>query len=203
MSEQSRELTLLYTASFNGQIEVLPRLYTFLKALRSELQPTGIIDLGQSCVPDVWHCNETEGRSMLIALDGMGYTAANASHLSEDVQARLHPQLVMALVDERHPYVEGSFLFSVEPRQGDGHLCVVMQPDAATSLQDDVLRLQAVTGTQIGVVRLAFHADGFILLSSETRILPTGTAPDATIAGVVDFVLAEARYYGKRRSGQH
>src|SRR5690606_37056376 len=153
LSDQSREFTLLYTASLNGQIDVLPRLYTFLKTLRSELYPALIIDLGQSCAPDVWHCDEPEGRAVLVALEGMGYTAANASHLSEEVQAKLHQQLVMALVDEAHPHVEGSFLFSVAPRQGDGHLCVVMQPDTSTSLQDDVLRLQAVTSTQVGVVR--------------------------------------------------
>lgn len=202
MNDQSREFTLLYTASLSGQLELLPRLYTFIKTLRSELQPAWMLDLGQSCAADVWHCDETEGRSMLVALDGMGYTAANASHLTEGSLERLRPQLVMALVDAAHPHVEGSFLFSVAPQQGDGHLCVVMTPDSITTLNGDVLRLQSVVSGQIGVARLAPGSSGFMLLSSETRILPAGTAPDATIAGVVDFVVAEARYYGKRKSGQ-
>ncbi len=201
LSSQLNQRTLLYTASLNGQIELLPRLYTFLRTLRSEFQPVYVIDLGDTCAPDVWHCNETDGRSMLIVLDGMGYNAANTSLLTTDAQDKLRDQVVMALVDNEHPHVERDFLFATSPTQGDGHLCVVMQPNAETSLENDVLRLEAVSGTQIGIARLTMSTDGAQLLSAETRLLPSGTAPDATIAGVVDFVLAEARYYGKRRAG--
>jgi hypothetical protein len=201
LSETSTERTLLYTASLSGQIELLPRLYTFLRALRSEFQPALAIDLGSACTPDVWHCADTDGRSMLIVLDGMGYTAVNASALATDDQERVRGQSVMALVDAEHPHVEHDFLFALTPTRGDGHLCVVMKPATATSLEGDVLRLQAVSGAEIGVARVTMTTDGISLLSAETRLLPTGTAPDATIAGVVDFVLAEARYYGKRKSG--
>lgn len=202
MSEKSIERTLLYTASLNGQIELLPRLYTFLRTLRSEFQPALVIDLGDACAADVWHCADTDGRSMLIVLDGMGYTAANARALDAEDQERVRGQSVMALVDAEHPHIEQDCLFALTPTQGDGHLCVLMQPDAITSLDGNVLRLQAVSGAEIGVARVAMSPDGSSLLSAETRLLPAGTAPDATIAGVVDFVLAEARYYGKRKMGE-
>jgi hypothetical protein len=202
LSETPSEYTLLYTASLNGQIELLPRLYTFLRTLRSELQPAYVIDLGDACMPDVWHCQETDGRSMLLILDAMGYTAVNASALGEKVRDRLRSQVMMAVVDTERPHTERDFIFSLAPTRGDGHLCVVMQPHMTASLEGDVLRLQRVAGPEIGVVRVAMSDDGIRLLSRETRQFPSGTPPDATIAGVVDFVLAEARYYGKRKSGE-
>jgi hypothetical protein len=203
LSETPNEFTLLYTASLNGQIEVLPRLYTFLKTLRSEFQPAYTIDLGDTCAPDIWHCAETNGRSMLVGLDAMGYTAANTSGLSRQAQERLRDQVMMALVNDAHSHVEGDFLFSLTPTHGDGHLCVLMQPDITTSLEGDILRLQAVTSAEIGVARLAFTSHSVQLLSIETRLLPPGTAPDATITGIVDFVLAEASYYQKRKSDKN
>ncbi len=92
-------LSILYTANIRGDLALLPRLYTFLKSLQADLrqfapedesevmlcavQPrpvqTLLLDLGDSCAPDVWHCAATGGRSTLIALDAMGYHAANVT----------------------------------------------------------------------------------------------------------------------------
>jgi hypothetical protein len=52
-----------------------------------------------------------------------------------------------------------------------------------------------VDGDQVGRVRLRAGA----LEGAEVFDLPDSTEPDPTIAGVVDFVLSEARHAQKRR----
>src|SRR5262245_40772445 len=113
------EISLLYTAGLRGDLELLPRLYTFLKTLRGEFNSIYLVDLGETCAPEVWHCEVTEGRSMLIALDGMGYTAANAAHLTPDSRAKLTDQMALGLVDADHPHVVGDCLFALHPTPGD------------------------------------------------------------------------------------
>jgi hypothetical protein len=190
---------LLYTANLRGDLELLPKMYTFIKALRAELAPTVLVDLGNSCAEDVWHCEATDGRSMLIAFDSMGYTAANAAHLSIESRAKLTEQTALALVDGEHHHAERDLLFALHPTPGDGHLCVVLTPAETTRLDGYTLYLQAVNAGEIGVVHLKI-GESPALLSAEIRLLPSGTAPAATIAGVVDFIIGEARYYHKRKS---
>jgi hypothetical protein len=76
-------LTVLYTARLRGEIERLPWLYTFLRDLRARAEGAAVLllDLGDSCAPGVWHCEVTGGRSMWVALDGMGYHAANVNEV--------------------------------------------------------------------------------------------------------------------------
>jgi hypothetical protein len=197
--DDSANINLLYTANLRGDLELLPKMYTFIKALRGELSPTVLVDLGNSCAEDLWHCDATEGRSMLIAFDSMGYTAANASHLSTESRERLTEQTALALIDLEHQHAERDLLFALHPTSGDGHVCVVLTPSETTRLDGYTLYLQAVNAGEIGVVRLK-TGESAELLSAEIRLLPNGTAPAATIAGVVDFILAEARYYHKRKS---
>ncbi|HEX2623584.1 MAG TPA: hypothetical protein VHL11_25665 [Phototrophicaceae bacterium] len=192
-----QEISLLYTAGLRGDLDLLPRLYTFLKTLRGEFNPAYVIDLGESCAVEIWHCEVTEGRSMLIALDGMGYTAANTDHLTPDSRAKLTDQVALGLVNADHPHVAGDCLFALHPTSGDGHLCIVLKPGEMTRLAGRTLDLEAVEAGQVGIVRLT-TGDVPQVLSSEVRLMPSGTAPDPTIAGVVDFVISEARYYQRR-----
>src|SRR4029453_1362356 len=79
---------------------------------------TLLLDLGDSCAADVWHCAATGGRSTLIALDAMGYHAANVSGLlSPESRAKLAENLMeMALVDTEHPReIEGVMLSTLSP----------------------------------------------------------------------------------------
>lgn len=119
-------ISLLYTHNLRGNIELLPRLYTFIRQLKAQpvadedevmichLQPqtrrTLIIDAGESCAPDAWHCAVTSGRSMLVALDAMGYDAARSS-LTPDLREKLAGEVNVALVDETHGWeIEGVVL---------------------------------------------------------------------------------------------
>lgn len=200
------ELTLLYTHNLRGNIELLPRLHTFIRRLRGDNpRKTPLIDLGDSCAPGVWHCNATGGRSMLVALDGMGYTALHAGTTSPENRDKLRDHLMSTLIDDESVYFEGDLLFALHPTEGDGHLCVVMTAGSATlqfgSFESPgrALYLAGLRTGQVGVVQLEV-AEGQtpMLRAFVVRDVPADTPPDPTIAGVVDFVLDEARYYQRR-----
>jgi hypothetical protein len=70
---------------------------------------------------------------------------------------------------------------------------------AATALADNHLRLAALDGGQVGVVRLAATDDLWRLVALGVFVVPEDTKPDATIAGAVEFILSEARYVQQRR----
>ena len=68
-----------------------------------------------------------------------------------------------------------------------------MTPTESTHLADNTLYLAAVEHGQVGVV--LWEGDN---VTFEVQTMPAKTPADATIAGAVDFVEAEARYYQKR-----
>ncbi len=195
--------TLLYTAHLRGDLDRLPRLFTLLRTLRAEFSPRYLLDLGDSCTPDVWHCAVTEGRSMPIALDALGYTAMNVASLSASSRAKLVDQLTTALVDADHPHITDAVHFALHPVSDADGLQVLLAPADQTTLDPDLRRLalQAVNADQVGVVRVQINPESGLpeLHSTEVRVLLPETPPDATIAGVVDFVVSEARYLQKRQ----
>lgn len=200
MSESDQHITILYTANLRGDLEILPRLHTFIKQLTPDTKSTYLVDLGHSCTPDVWHCAVTEGRSMLVALDGMGYVAANAMHLSQDNRDKLTESTTMALVNNRHFKTAGECVFTVENRAipSDNHLLVLLETQSSTVVDPwGELRLQAVLGGEVGQVRLTLGPQPRVT-EQEIHTLPSHILPDPTISGVVDFVISEARYLKKR-----
>jgi hypothetical protein len=189
--------TILYTANLRGDIELLPRLYAFLRQLRAEMKPLMVVDLGDSCTPDVWHCEVTGGRSMLIALDAMGYTAAYTPTLSSESRAKL--EITMALVDQEMPYLVENILLCSQPITLPGmDVSIVMTPAKHSHMENNTLYLENVEAGQIGVAIVDLHGTP-VLITSEVKMLLPDAAPDPTIAGVVDFILGEARYYQKRQ----
>jgi hypothetical protein len=195
-------LTLLYTYGLRGDLDRLPRLHSLLKALREEAQGRVLtLDLGRSCDPAVWPCDVTEGRSTLIALDAMGYTAANvADDLDAANRDRLRDQVMMALVDDAHPHQDDNWTLVTNGAASDSaRLTISLRVAETTALEDGLLRLGAVDQTEVGVVRL--HAGQSV--SAEVRTVPAHLPADPTIAGTVDFIKAEARYYQKRRDDDH
>ncbi len=191
-------LTVLYTADLRGDLDLLPRLFTFLRDLRARAEGSQVLlaDLGASCAPDVWHCAVTGGRSMLVALDGMGYHAANVTDmLTQAARAKMGDLTQMALVDAEHPY---AYSESVQVISGEtatsAALIVRLDPAPETILSGDVLQLGTVVHGQVGRARLR----GGELEAAEVLDLPPATEPDPTIAGVVDFIVSEARYTQKR-----
>jgi hypothetical protein len=201
-------LNIIYTYQILGELDLLPRLHTFIQSLKHDLDGRTIIaDLGESCAPHVWPCDVTAGRSTLVALDAMGYNVANVqSIISAQSRNRLVEQVMLGMVDDDHPYVEDGLVFVAsqqdELRPHDDVMAyVVLHPEAETQWKRGVLTLQSVEKAQVGVVRIEDHA-----VYRNVYTLPANTAPNPTIAGTVDFVRDEARYYQKRlnkSNGKH
>ena len=225
-------LTILYTANIQGDLALLPPLYTFLKSLVHDLvrfapededdvmvcavQPppiqTLLLDLGGSCAPDVWHCTATGGRSTLIALDAMGYHAANVSDiLNEEGRGKLADNpMGVALVDERHPHQDGGIRFSSIPDSAtpfdqfergvvNYDLQIVLAPAESTHLAGKTLYLAEVEKGHVGTAHISMGAYPH-LLANAVFDLPANTPPDPTIAGTVDFITNEARLFARKQS---
>ena len=70
-------VTLLYTANLQGELTLLPRLFTLIQQeRRAATGPTLLLDLGDSCALSAWVCQATHGRAPFLVLDSMGYDAA-------------------------------------------------------------------------------------------------------------------------------
>ncbi|MCA9911844.1 MAG: hypothetical protein KC496_00780 [Anaerolineae bacterium] len=198
-------LTIFYTDNLRGDLARLPRLHSFLQQQRQrfEHQPL-LIDLGNSCAPDVWHCRATEGRSTLIVLDAMGYHAANVvGVVDESRRDDLRSSLGLGLLDERRswryaipPVQDADLVVAVVPVPAL-KLCVVAAPAAETSLKNRVLKLQSPADGSIGMVQVDVSAQ--VILHTEMLALPSGLKADPTISATVDFVEDEARFYQKKR----
>lgn len=200
MPETRFTLSLFYTAGLHGDLEMLPRLATFLKGLRAEFaaERHTLIDLGGACDSAVWHCAATDGRSMLIALDGLGYEAAAAgAYLSDEGRAKLAAMgdaLNLRLLEADQAHVVNT--------ADSGPLLVSMRMAAATRLVSEFrLQLAEVRAGEVGVAHVQWMGRAWRVASSGTYVLPPDTAPESTIAGLVDFIKAEARLAQKRRGG--
>jgi hypothetical protein len=185
-----QETLILYTSQLRGQIELLPMLFTFMRTLRAQYsaERTLLLDLGGACADDIWHCAATEGRSMLIVMDAMGYHAANVNgYLSADGRAKVAGVVSLSLVTEAAPYI-----------QQDGLRIWLTLTERTQRINGD-LRLAKLMARQVGLVRVSAAGT---LSTHQALELPPNTAPDPTIAGVVDFVLNEAAFYRKKKGAQ-
>ncbi len=180
-------LNILYTQNLRGNLALLPRLYTFMRSLKDEGRAI-VLDLGGSCDDAVWHCQATAGRSTLIALDGMGYHGANINGALDTVIAqKLAEQVALRLCD-------GDTLKYVD---ADSGLEIMLKADKKTALNGNILTLQAVNAGQIGQVIV--QRDSLAVHRAKVHTVPESALPDPTIAGVIDFIIGEARFYQKRR----
>ncbi|MBZ0290575.1 MAG: hypothetical protein K8I30_23325 [Anaerolineae bacterium] len=225
-------LSIFYTANIRGDLALLPPLFTFLKSLRNDLarfapededevmlcmvQPPParilLLDLGDSCAAEVWHCAATGGRSTLVALNAMGYHAANVSGiLSPESRARLAENMMeMALVDVDYPWEDQGVVLSIFPPSlrpsadtlaGLSKLHISLTADTTTRLVGHLLYLARVEAGQIGTAYIGGTDSEPQLLADAIFDLPANTPPDPTISGTVDFVTSEARFFAKRQGG--
>jgi hypothetical protein len=216
-------LHILYTSNLHGDLDLLPRLQTFMRHLKSlpiddedevmicAVQPQTprvfLLDLGHTCAPDVWHCTATDGRSTLIALDAMGYHAANvADALTPESRIRLRDNLLgMALVDSAADWSQGDLVFTVR-REGSQTLAtfppfnINLTPAPSTQIVSSTLHFADVRVGQVGTVQVSFLTGAPRLIAHAIFDLPTDTPPDPTIAATVDFVRSEARFYSRNHS---
>ena len=205
--EKPLSLTLLYTSNLGGDIHLLPRLYTFIQRLKPPRRPGLLLfDLGHACADEVWHCRLTQGRSMLIALDGMGYHAANAAGALDPISRRqVEAQMTMALVDDSQdwhyqipPVIDRSITAAVEPTDSAARLQICLSPADETAVQGNVLYLGDVRGGQVGRVCLDLRSAPRIIASG-VHDMPPDTLPNPSLAATVEFVESEARYLQKKR----
>ncbi len=200
--ELPQDLLLLYTGGLRGDLHLLPRLHTFIRDVKNRVNtPSLLLDLGDSCAPESWHCAATGGRSMLIALDAMGCHAARVDGLDGAGRERLKANLMgMALVDALHPWQhERGISVTAHLPDPAARLSILLAPAEVTQLDGTTLRLAGVRAGQLGVVqvRLLEHA-AVSLVKSQILEMPRDAQPDPTIAGVVDFIEAEARHFQRR-----
>jgi len=208
-------LSILYTGNLRGNLDLLPRLFTFLRQLRAQaqrfedkadvdvcaLQPPVrrvlLVDAGNSCSADVWHCAITGGRSTVMVLDAMGYDAAQVSGaLTPDARERLAEAVQLALVDADGGLTLPDLRVTAAPEPGYAGLQLVLQARDEAVLDGRRLYPARLQPGEVGNLHVAA---GPPRLSAHHRFsLPASTAPDPTIAGTVDFVLSEARYLQKR-----
>jgi len=205
--DEPLSLTLLYTGGIAGDLALLPRLFTFLQRLKAAAPPPALLlDLGGSCADDIPHCRETGGRSTLIALDGMGYDAANiAGQLDREQREGLAEQVTLGLVDEERdwhvqppPDGAGSIGATLRPRDDSARLQILLKPAGSTRIAGNVLFLQAVDAGQVGAVAIDLRGEPR-LVSARIHEMPAATPANASIAGMVEFVEAEARLLGRKR----
>ncbi|MBI1276700.1 MAG: hypothetical protein GC179_01095 [Anaerolineaceae bacterium] len=231
----SNPLHILYTSNLRGDLDLLPRVHTFLRYLKSlpidesdvmlcAVQPQTprilFLDLGNACSPDVWHCTATDGRSTLIALDAMGYHAANVTDaLTPESRIRLRDNLLgMALVDPDHDFHQNDLLLTarregsqtfppsafLSPRpEGEGQgvrVSINLTPSPTTHITTDTLHLADVRAGQIGMAQVSFLMGAPTLNAKGIFDLLPDTAPDPTIAATVDFIRSEARFYSRNHS---
>lgn len=210
-------LIILYTHKLRGDLDALPRLYAFQKQLKAyytseevvqvcaldPAQPPGrvlLLDLGESCAPEAWHCPVTGGRSTLVVLDGMGYDAALVSD-APALRARMGDGVRMALVDEANPHAVEDVLIAASANPAHAALQIALAPAETTRLDGNILRLAGLNGSdQVGAALLTQVIGGWSLMAHDIHDLPRRTLPDPTITASVDFVVSEARYAQKRQS---
>ena len=214
-------LTVFYTCDLRGDLDVLPRMHAFLRQLKAlygedavrvcadDPAPPGgrflLLDIGDSCAPDVWHCDASGGRSMPVAFDGMGYHAVNVGgFFAPDAREKIGATVQIALVDDNHPAEIDGIWLATGAKSGASHaagLHIRLAPAESTQMKNGMLSLARVGGRQIGVAKLTPIAGAWTLTAHDIHDLPARVLPDPTIAGIVDFVKSDARYAQKRRDG--
>lgn len=191
-------VTILYTQDIRGNLARLPRFYTFLETLRPHYPHALLLDIGNACDEAVPHCAKTGGRSVLLALDALGYHAVNVTgFLAQETRAKLASMVTLGLVDERH-----TWRYHVPPVREEGiviasaptpalRLCVVAHPHEHTHYEAGVLWLGAVAANVVGVVQMTLEPAPRITLAT-THAMPPNTPPHPVISATIELIEEEA-----------
>jgi len=195
-------LTLLYTHGLGGDFARLPRLAAHLRALAQDQPAPLLLDLGDSCSAQVWHCQATQGRSAFLALDALGYHVANASALSAASRAKLAGQVSLGLVAPGQAWryavgaVRDESLIVADEATPALSLSIVCAPAAQTACGAGVLRLQAPAPFSVGLLRLDWPRQA--ILAQSVHPLPASILPDTSVLAILELIEDEARAYQQR-----
>lgn len=180
---------------------MLPRVATALKRLRRAAPgDVLVLDAGGACSTDAPLCRQTQGRAAAITLDAIGYNAANVTgYIAPPARIKLGENyLRMALVDGQHPFSDGTFTYAAAHEPNKVHIALTTA-DRVHITPAGTLVLSNLDGGQIGEVVLRVITGGAEV--KNVRVHDTsGTPPDATIVGTLEFIESEARQYQKRNS---
>jgi hypothetical protein len=217
-------VTLLYTAALAGRLALLPQLLTRIHQERAAIDGIPLlVDLGRSCASDVWICEATGGRGMLVAMDAMGY---DAFHIGPEDMLYTQPALVQQLRTViQTPLAAGPWKAVVQRSE---RVFVFAATDNVADQAADLvvtLRLSSTPQVKLGwreSHRTLFFDPGWFssepllgrldlvllpeppyieMLNQAQLALPPDLRPDPTMTGVVEFVQSEARY-AERKRGQ-
>jgi len=204
--DEPLSLSLLYSANLRGDIALLPQLFTFMQRLKPGEDPGRLIlDLGNACHGAAPHCRQTGGRSMLIALDGMGYHAANIEGaLDARNRRRVDAQVAMALVDSANDWryrppslADASIRLTLQPNSGPARLQICLAPAERTRMDGNVLFLRDVRAGQVGAVSVDLRQSPRVT-ESAIHDLPPATPPNPGITSAIEFIESEARLFHSR-----
>ena len=182
------QLDVLVTAHIQGKLHMLPRLYTAIRGIKDSVPgKVLLIDAGRAWSSDSWICQATENRAPYIALDAMGYDAAFVDGLSPQEFNKVSAQVQMQLIV---PGVQFNFTMDAV-----GLSFLPDETGAEASIQSARVRLPMPSGGTILHLEIANQA----IAQQQTISIADTTPPDPTIAGAVEFIMSEARYYQKKR----
>jgi hypothetical protein len=194
-------ITIIYTHNLHGKLDLLPKLHTLIRRLMRDYNDVVLLDMGGSCAADVWHCDTTGGRSALLVMDGMGYDAANiVGLLADGARERMPDTMRLTLIDADSTWERDDLIVAAARIDDSDKIQVVMQPVDEARVEDGIFFPQTLSAGQVGVAQIGAYDETVELFAHAVHPLPANTRPDPTIAGTVDFVLSEARYYQKRQS---
>ncbi len=200
----AQSLSLLYTGNIRGDLAILPRLHTFLRRLMQRADACLLLDTGGACSEQVWHCRATGGRSCLVALDGLGYHAANVDGaLDAASREKLAGQVTLGLVDAAQDWQtpNSEILVALQPRQSAHRLQICLRTGELTRLDGKTLWLCNVSAGQVGEARLEM-GDSPRIVAARMHDMPRSTPPNPGIAGMVEFIESEAKRVKPDRSGK-
>ncbi len=203
--EKPLDLIVFYTHNLRGDLDLLPRLYTLIHKLKSAPYEGRklLVDLGDSCSPDVWHCDATGGRSTLIVMDAMGYDAANASgFLTAEGRAKLEGNVSVGMVAGEHSFERDRIVFTCQPQTDSELFQISLAAAEENRVEGSVLFLGGIRPETVGMAWVKFGEDGKPHLFSQDKAgfgLYPAILPDPTIAATVEFVVSEARRYERKK----
>ncbi len=202
-------VTLLYTANLQGELALLPRLFTLIEQERRAAQgPVFLLDLGDSCALSAWACQATHGRAPFLVFDSMGYDAAliggpERVPIPPDALRRLVAHLVMpiAVWNRARTLQKHGVTLTLAPGNAPAPPntpCVRVDRSRPTlpPIGERVALLGDVPQGELARVTMSWPA--WQVQATARRALRPQTPPHPSIAAVVELVEEEARAYSQR-----
>jgi hypothetical protein len=219
-------VTVLYSVSLRGELRLLPYLFSHIKQQRATVEGiTLLVDLGETCRMDWPICRLTEGRALLVAMDGMGYDAFYLSPgeplLTDEVyQSRLRNTVVGAVLapGETHTltkkiaeeqYMQIRIGGGADPLPPAPEVGFTIQLERGQSLASRILEKNTILIEDkredkipaLGRVDLQIKSGQVELVDMRRLPIPAGIMPDPSISSVIEFVESEVQL-AARNKGQ-